>query len=165
MSANDTITVSVDVPLSSAEAFALFTERIDAWWKRGPAHRFRSPWTTGALELIPGEDGRLIERYPDGGVVEIGRMRTWEPPRHFLMEWRLPVFASDETTDVEVTFKSIDTGCRVEVRHSGWSRLRPDHPARHGLEDRQFLATHGHLWSEQLNSLRTLAVREKTSED
>jgi hypothetical protein len=160
----DTIKVSVDVPLSMTQAFELFTQRIDTWWQHGPRHRFRSPWTSGTLELVPGDDGRLIERYPDGDVVVIGHMRSWEPPRHFSMEWRLPIFADNESTHVEVRFEPLDTGCRVEVRHSGWTRLRPDHPARHGLDDRQFLAMHGHLWSDTLNSLRAHAVRARTLE-
>jgi uncharacterized protein YndB with AHSA1/START domain len=162
MSTDDTIVVSVDVPLSRNEAFELFTQRIDTWWKRGPQHRFRSPWTTGTLELIPGGQGRLIERYADGDIVEIGRIRSWAPPRQFSMEWRLPIFATEEVTHVDVSFTAIDAGCRVEVRHSGWSRLRPDHPARHGLDDPRFLAMHGHLWSDLLNSLRAFAVRSKT---
>ena len=155
---SDTISVSVEVPLSVTEAFELFTQRIDTWWKRGPKHRFRSPWTAGTLELIPGPAGRLIERYPDGDLVEIGRISTWEPPHRFAMAWRLPVFAPDEVTHVEVEFRSLDTGCRVEVRHSGWTHLRAGHPARHGLEDGHFLASHGRLWSELLNSLRALSI-------
>jgi hypothetical protein len=157
---DDTIHVSVEVPLSATEAFELFTQRIDTWWKRGPKHRFRSPWTSGTLELIPGPAGRLVERYPDGDVVEIGRVRRWDPPRRFAMEWRLPIFAAGEVTHVEVEFQSLDTGCRVEVRHSGWSHLRPDHPARHGLDDRQFLNSHGRLWSELLSSLRDIAIHQ-----
>lgn len=160
---NDTIGVSIEVPLSVTEAFELFTQRIDTWWKRGPKHRFRSPWTTGTLELIPGSTGRLVERYADGDVVEIGRIRRWEPPHRFAMDWRLPIFADGEVTHVAVEFRPLDTGCRVEVRHSGWTSLRPDHPARHGLDDRQFLVTHGHLWSELLNSLRATALRHATA--
>jgi hypothetical protein len=157
---NDTISVSIEVPLSLTETFELFTQRIDAWWKRGPQHRFRSPWTTGVLELIPGPAGRLVERFPDGEIVEIGRIRRWEPPHRFGMEWRLPIFAADEVTHVDIEFRAVDTGCRVEVRHGGWSHLRPDHPARHGLDDRQFLASHGRLWGELLSSLRNVALHQ-----
>jgi Activator of Hsp90 ATPase homolog 1-like protein len=159
MSEHDTITICVDVPLSPAHAFVLFTERIDAWWKRGPQYRFRSPWTTGRLEFVPGDCGRLIERYPDGEVLEIGRVSRWDPPRGFSLQWRLPIFEPAEVTHVEVSFRAVSMGCRVEVRHSGWTHLRPDHPARHGLDDARFLNIHGRLWGDLLNALRATAFQ------
>lgn len=159
MKGADSIEVSIEAPLSRAEAFALFTQRIDAWWKRGPKHRFRSPWTTGVMVLEPRIDGRLLERYPDGDAFEIGRVLLWEPPARFAMSWRLPNFSGDEATQVEVLFHAIDAGCRVTVIHSGLTSLRPDHPARHGQADAAFLRSQAHLWIELLNALRTEAKR------
>ena len=163
MKGADSIEMSIEAPLSRAEAFALFTQRIDAWWQRGPKHRFRRPWTTGVMVLEPGAGGRLLERYPDGDAFEIGRVQVWEPPTRFAMSWRLPNFSGEETTHVEVQFHAIDTGCRVIVIHSGLTSLRPDHPARHGQADAAFLRNQAHLWIELLNSLRAEAKRTPTT--
>jgi hypothetical protein len=37
-------------------------------------------------------------------------------------------FVPGETTHVDITF--IATGTGVTVEHTGWSKLRPDHPVR-----------------------------------
>jgi hypothetical protein len=165
MKAADSIEVSIEAPLSRAEAFELFTRRIDAWWKRGPKHRFRSPWNTGVLVLEPHVGGRLIEQYPNGEAFEIGRVQLWEPPARFAMSWRLPNFSGDEATHVEVRFHALDTGCRVSVIHSGLTTLRPDHPARHGQSDPAFLRNQAHLWIELLNALRAEAQRTPSQEE
>jgi uncharacterized protein YndB with AHSA1/START domain len=39
MIAGDTVTVTVTVDVPPPRAFAVFTEEIDLWWRRGPAYR------------------------------------------------------------------------------------------------------------------------------
>ena len=58
------VTVSVEVPI--AEAFRIFTEEIDQWWRRG--RRFRlAEGERGFIRLEPGVGGRLFESFERGG--------------------------------------------------------------------------------------------------
>ena len=43
-------------------------------------------------------------------------------------------FVPEEKTQVDVSFEPSASGTLVTVRHSGWRQVRPDHPARHGLD-------------------------------
>jgi hypothetical protein len=71
-SRTDCARVTTFVAVEPAAAFAVFTEEIDAWWRRGP--RFRH----GAVHLEPGTGGRLLESGGDR-VVELARVLVWEP--------------------------------------------------------------------------------------
>ncbi|MBI3714381.1 MAG: SRPBCC domain-containing protein [Betaproteobacteria bacterium] len=161
--AGDQATVTVTVAVPPAEAFRLFTEDIDLWWRRGP--RFRSApssapgseATGGIMHIEPGLGGRVFESYDTGDgerVIEIGRALAWDPPRRLLFEWRLSNFAAAERTEVEVTFQASPSGTRVTVVHRGWAALRRDHPARHGLAGAEFVRTIGLWWGQQMSALR-----------
>ena len=83
--ASDRVRASVLVRVPPHEAFALFTERIDAWWKRGV--RFRHGGARGLIHLEPRLGGRLFDSFdsPSGEhgaerVIEVGRVLAWEPP-------------------------------------------------------------------------------------
>ena len=136
-----TVTVAVDPD----EAFLLFTRDINLWWRRGP--RFRNaPGDKGIICVEPRLGGRVFESYDldvavGGGkcVVEVGRSKVWDPPNRLLFEWRQVNFAPHEQTEVEVLFKPSASGTRVTVIHCGWSHLRADHPARHGLQSSEFI--------------------------
>ncbi|MEO8103167.1 MAG: hypothetical protein ABI790_11600 [Betaproteobacteria bacterium] len=67
--------------------------------------------------------------------------------------WWLVNFAPDERTEVEVLFSPSASGTRVTVIHRGWSALRRDHPARHGLIGAEFIRMIGLWWGEQLKAL------------
>jgi Activator of Hsp90 ATPase homolog 1-like protein len=150
---NTAIVVSIEVAADPQVAFDVFTTGVDAWWLRGPAHRFRAPWD-GKLLFEPGPAGRLIEEYADGTTFVIGRVVQWEPGRRLLLSWRLPNFKDTETTEVDVHFEPIDGGTRVSVEHRGWDALRAGHPARHGTSGRDFQYMKADLWAQNLTSLR-----------
>ena len=163
----DQATVTVTVAVEPSEAFAIFTRDIDLWWRRGP--RFRN--ITGDRGLIciePGLNGRVFESYGSGqdeSIIEIGRTKVWDPPHRLLFEWRNSNFAPTEHTEVEVLFAASASGTRVTVVHRGWSALRSDHPARHGLQDAEFIRMIGLWWGDQMRSLRERAhdvAREAT---
>lgn len=46
-------------------------------------------------------------------------MLVWEPPRRFVLEWRLPEPEAHEKTEVEVRFEAFEAGTRVTVEHLG----------------------------------------------
>lgn len=158
--AGDEARATVSVALAPAEAFRVFTEEIDSWWRRG--RRFRNaPDDRGIVRIEPGVGGRLFESFDgEGGerVVEVGRTLVWEPPQRLLLEWRNINFGADERTEVEVLFRASGSGTMVTVVHRGWSGIRADHPARHGLERPAFIRMMGLWWGDQLTALRLRAA-------
>ena len=45
----------------------------------------------------------------------------------------------------------------MTLEHRGWDTLPPDHPARHGMEDRRFLLIHARWWEDQFAALKDMA--------
>lgn len=154
--AGDVAAASVFVRVSVEDAFEVFTEEIDRWWRHG--RKFRIAGTRpGRLAFECRLDGRLFEtvELPSGPrVFEVGRVLEWEPPSRFLLEWRVVNFADHEKTLVEVTFTPRGDGTMVRVEHRGWSAIRDDHPARHGLTGAAFSRKNGLWWGELMSALR-----------
>jgi uncharacterized protein YndB with AHSA1/START domain len=146
--------VLVKVPLN--EAFRIFTEEIDAWWRTGL--RYRIGKRRSVVHLEPKLGGRLFESFEtangDPKIKETGRITCFEPPRRLVLEWRAVNFAPDEKTEVEVLFEESRSGTLVTVCHRGWSQIRPDHPARHGQDAPSFLQGMGRWWGDLMTSLR-----------
>ena len=151
------VTIAVAVPLGLA--FEIFTNEIDRWWRKGP--KYRDPAMSGGfIRLEPGVGGRLFESIQSDGnerVFEVGRVQVWEPPSHLAFTWANRVFVPGEITEVDVTFAPTSSGTLVTVVHGGWTNLRPDHPARHGMPTAAFLRSVGLWWGEQMTSMRILA--------
>jgi hypothetical protein len=164
----DQATVTVSLTVDRERAFKVFTEDLDRWWRRGP--RFRNaPGERGFIRIEPGCGGRVFESFDSASgttVIEIGRIKVWEPPSRLLFEWRNANFAPFEKTEVEVRFEATpplpsrgaEAGCRVTVVHRGWSEVRPDHPARHGKPPAEFLRDLGRWWGDQLTTLRVVCA-------
>ena len=150
------VTVSVAVPRQ--EAFEVFTQQIDLWWRRGPQYR-QLDGERALIAIEAHEGGRVFETLGDAGPVhEIGRVLAWEPPARLLFEWRLANFAIDERTEVEVRFEANSAGgTTVTVTHRGWAAIRADHPARHGQNSAEFLRRLGLWWADQLGIYRLAA--------
>ena len=151
----DKVIASVSVRLSQARTFALFTQEIDLWWRRGP--RFRHGSASGVVCIEPWVDGRVFESWNTGTeehVFEIGRVLEWQPPERLAFSWRNETFTSGEMTKVEVDFDDHGDSTMVTVTHRGWSALPADHPARHGLRSTTFQQMVGRWWGDQLTALR-----------
>ena len=152
----DQMRVSVLVAVPPDEAFRIFTEDIDLWWRRGLRYRVAAG-RAGTIHLEAGVGGRLYEAFESGGdtqLTETGRVTAWDPPHRFVFEWRAINFAPGETTEVEVAFEATASGTRVTVTHRGWNRIRADHPARHGMDAEGFLRTMGRWWGDLMGGLR-----------
>lgn len=156
----DAASASVFVRVSVDDAFEVFTREIDLWWRTGPAYRIAGR-RRGRLVFEPELGGRLFETFesarperPEGHTIEIGRVITWEPPRRLAFSWRGVNFKPHELTQVEVRFEPSGEGTMVTVRHSGWSSLPADHPARHGLVGPAFSRKIGLWWGGLMTSLR-----------
>lgn len=152
---SDTATATVFVPVDVGAAFDAFTLEVDAWWRRGPAYRFRTGFN-GVLRFDPGVGGRLVEDYGAGEVYEVGGVLAWEPGERLVFQFRPRNFAPDEATEVEVRFKSAGDGTEVTLEHRGFETLRPGHPACHGLRGPALARLHGAWW---LVLMRELCAR------
>lgn len=162
----DSIRVTSRIDVDSATAFRLFTEQVNAWWRGGPRFRWH-PERGGELRFEPGVGGRFLEVYASGESFEVGRIRVWEPPRRLVFGFRARSFASGESTEVEVRFAPSGAGGRatdVTVEHRGWASLRPDHPARHGMDAASFENMMGGFWADLLTAARRHAASQKQEE-
>jgi hypothetical protein len=102
---------SVTLPLPPLEAFQLFTRQISQWW---PTDRRHTDDTMSEILLL--QDGRFYERARDGREVELGRVRSWEPPSRILLDFFIAT-GPDRPTEVEITFAAQESGTRVTVTH------------------------------------------------
>ncbi|MEM7205777.1 MAG: SRPBCC domain-containing protein [Planctomycetota bacterium] len=159
MSGADQVRAAVRVELPPAEAFEAFTAEIDQWWRRGRKYRVAGTRAEGSIRLEPGVGGRLYETFATSSgaqkTVQLGEVLVWQPPARLLLRWRNVNFAPGESTEVEVEFAPSGAAATlVTVTHRGWSQVRPDHPARHGLEPAPFLRMLGLWWGDLLTALR-----------
>jgi hypothetical protein len=143
---------SVFVSVGPAEAFAVFTDEIDLWWRTGPRFRIAGK-QRGRLAFEPGVGGRLFETF-GARTFEVGRIAAWEPGARLAFEWRGVNFEPDQVTFVEVEFRGVGDGTMVSVSHRGWLGLPPDHPARHGHAPAAFDRMIGMWWGDLLTALR-----------
>ena len=156
----DQARVSASIRVPPEQAFRIFTEEIDRWWRRGRQYRVAKSGD-GILCLEPRLGGRIFESFRTRAgtqVVETGRITCWEPPRRLVFDWRAVNFAPEEKTEVEVVFEATPEGTLVTLTHRGFSRIRPDHPVRHGQDPAAFLRMLGLWWAGLLTSLREHAA-------
>ena len=159
MTPGDRARVTVFVAVDPDRAFSVFTRETDLWWGRGPRFRFGGA-RRGTLTFEPGAGGRLFEAFSSApaDVFEVGRVLVWEPGARLLFEWRLSNFDPGERTEVEIVFEPKEGGTQVTLEHRGWSTLRPDHPARHGLDGPAHVARIGLWWAELMRAMRVHAA-------
>ena len=152
------VSVVVDVP--PEVAFRIFTEEIDQWWCRGLKYRIAGT-RRGIIHIEPRVGGRLFESFENGSetkIFESGKVTVWEPPSRLVFDWGAMNFLPAESTEVEVTFRKHSVGTLVTVSHLGWSRIRPDHPVRHGLDTASFIRMMGLWWGDLMSSMRDHAA-------
>ena len=103
------------VAIAPSLAFEIFTTDIDRWWRRGLKFR-HSASRSGLLCIESRVGGRLFESFERDGaahVVEVGRVRVWEPPNRLCFSWRNSTFAPHEHTEVQVEFAPTPSGTLV----------------------------------------------------
>lgn len=107
------------VARSVEDAFAIFTDRIGAWWPL-PTHSIFQA-NAGGVHFA---DGQLVERSTDGQEHLWGEVLEWAPPSRLVMTWHPgaePEADGSMTAGrVTVTFTPEGAGTRVELQHDGW---------------------------------------------
>lgn len=158
----DCVRTSTVVAIDAATAFAVFTEEVDAWWRRGPRFRF-DPERNGVMRFDPpGVGGRFLEVFDESGddAYEVGRVSVWQPGERLVFGFRARAFEPGQETEVDVRFEALADGTRVTVEHRGWDALREDHPVRHGLVGGAFKDMMGVWWGDLLFSIQTHARKK-----
>jgi uncharacterized protein YndB with AHSA1/START domain len=114
--------ITVEAPVE--RAFAVFAERLDAWWPR--AHKIgQADMLEAVLERRQG--GRWYERDAGGGECEWGTVLVYEPPRRLVLTWQIGGdwrYHADQASEIEVTFTPRGEQTHVELEHR--------HIERHG---------------------------------
>jgi hypothetical protein len=103
---------SVLLACDPAAAFSLFTERASEWWP--PERRHTRGSRLSEIRLLP--TGRFWERGEDGSEVELGRIRTWDPPRRLVIDFYVGTDAGHPTALV-VTFAAAHGGTELTIDH------------------------------------------------
>ncbi|WP_421119577.1 SRPBCC domain-containing protein [Aquihabitans daechungensis] len=152
------VLVAVRVPADPGRTFSAFTDEIGTWWRPNGLFQFTDD-RTGTLAFRPGPDGCLVETYDDGSTFTVGDVLAWEPPHRLVLTWRHASFASDQTTELHVTFTEVGAETRVVVEHFGWDRIPAAHAARHGFPLPDFQLRFAEWWREQLGRVAGLATR------
>jgi uncharacterized protein YndB with AHSA1/START domain len=155
------VLVALRIAAPQERVFTAFTAETGQWWR--PHGLFAlGERRDGLLAIEPGPGGRVTERYPDGGELDIGRVRVWEPPVRLVLSWRAASFPPDRETEVHVRFEDVEGGTRVVVEHLGWDALPPEHAARHGFPLLPFQQRLADWWQ---TLLADLADRAQVSPD
>jgi uncharacterized protein YndB with AHSA1/START domain len=148
------VLVALRVAATPERAFAAFTDDIGEWWRPNGLFQL-TPAGPGLMAFEPGPNGRLVERHPDGGEYEVGRITLWDPPAELAFQWRPASFSPEQTTEVHVRFEPVGEETRVVVEHSGWDAIAPEHAARHGFPLTVFLQREAEWWQALLRSLQS----------
>lgn len=123
----------VEVAVSPATAFQVFTAEMDLWWQRGPINN----WNSGRvieMRCEPGVGGRVGEVLDDKETGEFAvkaRITVWEPGVRLCWEGTI------DDVRTEILFEPTKTGTRVIVEHTipaggsdrggtSWGRVVPD---------------------------------------
>jgi uncharacterized protein YndB with AHSA1/START domain len=126
MSAPALVRVTIDVDVDPETAFTVFTDEIDAWYKRDRYTLYDSSRAV-AVRFEPRVGGRLLEVYDaqTGDGREMGRVTTWEPGQRL-------VFVDVRDTEVEVTFTAAGpASTRVTLEHRGLEKLADAEAEKH----------------------------------
>jgi len=126
---------TIEVRCDPATAFAVFTERMAAWW---PLDRNSVSAMSGAaarsVTIEPHVGGSVYEIAADGSRQDWATVRTFEPGRRLVLAWHV-MAPPDQATEVEVRFVPSGGGTRVELEHRGWEILGAEAEVRRGHYD------------------------------
>ncbi len=116
------VRVTVTVAVSPVEAFDVFTDEFDQWYRAGAATLGRRGGPDSTMRFEHGIGGRLLECWPGQEPAERARITVWEPGARL-------VFVDQHDTEVDVRFVAVADGTRLVLEHRGLDRLPPGRAA------------------------------------
>lgn len=120
MSVPEPIVLSVDLPVSPAEAFECFAPAFATWWPVATHSLSRSSMTDVEIGCEPG--GAIAERVDEGPWQRWGTVEAFEPGSRLRFTWH-PGRDPESAQWVEVRFETAGAGSRVTLTHGGWEAL------------------------------------------
>jgi uncharacterized protein YndB with AHSA1/START domain len=110
------------VDADRALAFAVFTQRIGAWWPLGE-HSVHGAGAAVAFDRLA-VGGRIIESLAGADDSVWGTVTRWEPDTMLGFTWHPGHSDGDErASQVTVSFEDQDGKTLVRLEHSGWEVL------------------------------------------
>lgn len=110
---------SIEVELSRADAFALFTGGLGEWWPLAVHSVSRDRAQSCGIE--PKVGGLVYEVRDDGERFVWGKVLAWDEPKGFTMSWH-PGRTAETAQEVEVRFSdAAGGGTLVELEHRNWA--------------------------------------------
>jgi uncharacterized protein YndB with AHSA1/START domain len=130
---------SVVVEVTPAEAFELFTSRVDSWWSK-EHHLGGTPVLASLIEPFVG--GRWYSIHEGGEEITVGHVRAWQPGERFVVGWEIggdwkPEPRVGFSSEVEVRFIAEGAGrTRVELEHRDFEKMEKGGEAmRNGVDN------------------------------
>ena len=105
-----TVSASINVTLEPSAAFDIIIDELAM-----ALRRLR-------MQFEPAPNGRVTE---DG--TEVGRVVSWGPGRHVLLEWHAANWKPDEVMKVELRFERVQEQTRITLETSERERVLEDH--------------------------------------
>lgn len=113
---------SVTVPCTPEQAFEIFTARIADWWPVEQMSMTAATAPLKSLTLEPREGGQIIEVAADGAEHIWGKIVSYDPGAHLVIDWHVGRPFS-EATLIDITFAADGAGTKVSLTHSRWEAL------------------------------------------
>lgn len=110
----DAIRKTVLVDFAPAEAFELFTAKIDSWW---PVRSHSYGGENVKQVVFEQHAGGRVYEVTESGQQDWARIVAFDPPNGLLLEWLIGEASGSE---VEVTFTPEGSGSRVVLEHRGF---------------------------------------------
>lgn len=120
MLAPEPIVLAIELEVSPARAYHLFTEQFADWWPAETHSLSRDPATSCHLDACRG--GVVDELAPDGTRHAWGEVLEVEPARRIRFSW-YPGREPKTAQWIEVEFARAAGGSRVTLTHGGWEAL------------------------------------------
>jgi uncharacterized protein YndB with AHSA1/START domain len=113
----EAIRKTVLVDFAPVEAFELFTAGINSWWP-ARTHSYGGEAVTRVV-FEPGPGGRVYE-VTEAGEQDWARVREWDPPHGFVLEWLI----GEQPTEVSVSVSAEGPGSRIVLEHRGFAAAK-----------------------------------------
>jgi uncharacterized protein YndB with AHSA1/START domain len=123
----ESIRRAIVVPVSTDEAFEVFTSRMTDWW---PSDHHIGSAPIEQIVVEPHEGGRWYTRHQDGSETSTGYVAAWEPPDRVVITWQIGAdwrYDPKLVTTVEIRFVAeAPDRTRVELEHRDLDRFGPE---------------------------------------